>query len=73
MDNEQIICYCSNVSKAQIIDAIRGGARTLQDIREMTSACTIGNCKVMSPKKRCCSPDIMAILDEFIPRPSAGC
>lgn len=66
MENDEIICYCSNVTKAQIIDAIRNGAKTLQDIQEMTSACTVGKCKEMSPKKRCCSPEIIAILKEYL-------
>ena len=36
MKNEEIICYCSNVTKAQIIKAMEQGARTLNDIRKMT-------------------------------------
>jgi len=66
MDNQQIICYCSNVTKNQIIEAIKNGAKTLSDIRKMTSACTVGNCKEMNPKKRCCSSDIMAILNDYV-------
>ena len=46
--------------------AIKNGAKTLSDIRRMTSACTVGNCKVMNPKKKCCSSDIMAILNEYL-------
>lgn len=36
MKNEEIICYCSNVTKGQIIKAMEQGARTLNDIRKMT-------------------------------------
>lgn len=64
MDNDQIICYCSHVTKGQIIEAVQNGARTLDDIRQATSACTLSNCKTMNPKKRCCSFDIKAILNE---------
>ena len=60
--SEEIICYCSNVTKNDIIKAIKEGAETLEDIRERTSACTIGNCKELSPKKRCCSPDIINLI-----------
>ncbi|MGO1470206.1 MAG: (2Fe-2S)-binding protein [Tissierella sp.] len=45
-----IICYCSNVSEEEIIDAINNGARNLPDIKRMTGACTIGNCKEFHPK-----------------------
>lgn len=65
MNNTDIICFCSNVTKGQIIEAIQNGAETLDDIRRMTNACTVGNCKELSPRKRCCSPDILAILNEY--------
>lgn len=68
MKNNEIICYCSNVSKEQIVSAIQNGAKNIDDIRHMTSACTVGNCKTISPKKRCCSPDIMKILQEYLPQ-----
>lgn len=35
-----IVCYCSNVSKEKILEAIASGAKSLQDIRNMTGACT---------------------------------
>ena len=50
MKNEEIICYCSNVTKDQIIKAMEQGARTLNDIRKMTGACTLHRCKEISPK-----------------------
>lgn len=49
MDNQEIVCYCSNVTKGQIVDAIKDGAKTLNDIKEMTGACTIGRCKELNP------------------------
>ena len=51
MKNEEIICYCSNVTKDQIIKAMEQGARTLNDIRKMTGACTLHRCKELSPKR----------------------
>lgn len=61
---DEIICYCSGVTRRQILEAIEKGAETLRDIQEMTNACTIGNCKEKSPKKRCCLGDIIRILNE---------
>jgi len=60
MDN--IICYCSNVSKDEILRAIINGAKTLDDIRIATKACTIGRCKEFSPHKKCCSSEILGLL-----------
>ena len=65
MDGGQIICYCSNVTKGEIVRAIQNGAKTLEDIRAATKACTVGRCKELSPRGRCCSPDILRILADF--------
>ena len=62
MENE-IICYCSQVTKQEILNSIKNGAKTLQDIRDMTNACTIGNCIELNPNKMCCSGDIIKLLE----------
>ena len=46
------VCWCSRVSKGVILGAKRNGARTLDDIRQMTGASTIGRCKEISPRGR---------------------
>lgn len=51
MEKQEIVCYCSNVTKKQILNALDQGAKTLNDIRRMTGACTKGNCKELSPRK----------------------
>ena len=63
MENE-IICYCSNVSRKRILEAMPNGVKSLQDIRDMTGACTLGKCKELSPTKKCCSASIIKILNE---------
>ena len=50
MENCDIICYCDNVTKGQIIAAMDTGAKTLKDIKQMTGACTTCNCSQMHPK-----------------------
>ena len=45
MDNREVICYCAGVTKAQILEALDNGARNLDDIKQITWACTIGRCK----------------------------
>lgn len=60
-----IICYCSNVSEEEIIDAINNGARNLPDIKRMTGACTIGNCKEFHPKGTWCAKDILKLLEKY--------
>jgi len=65
MDSMKVICYCSNVTEGEIVQAISRGARSLNDIRELTGACTLAKCKEMSPRGTCCSPLIMEILDKY--------
>lgn len=68
MDSENIICYCSNITKQQIVTALENGAKTLEDIRRMTGACTLGKCKELSPTQKCCSPRILEIIEAYMAR-----
>lgn len=63
MENE-IICYCSNITKDEIVTAIKNGNDTLDGIRKSTGACTIGKCTVLSPHRKCCSGKIIEIINE---------
>lgn len=49
MDSQEVVCYCAGVTKSQILEALDNGARNLDDIKQMTGACTIGRCKELSP------------------------
>jgi bacterioferritin-associated ferredoxin len=60
---EEIICYCKGVSRKRIEEAVLNGAKSLADIRKATGACTGNQCKELNPKGRCCSGDILKILD----------
>lgn len=64
--DDEIVCWCSEVSKGAILEARRKGARSMDDIRRMTGACTLGHCKELSPRGRCCSKEIMLLLEAEI-------
>ena len=51
MASDEMICYCSNVTRGQIINALENGARNLNDVKRMTGACTLRDCKTLSPRK----------------------
>lgn len=59
---EKIICYCKNVTEAEIKSAILQGAKSLKDIQQTTSACTGNSCADLNPKGICCSDDINELL-----------
>ncbi len=65
MKNEEMVCYCSKVTKAKILDALDNGAKSLNDVRKMTGACTLGKCKELSPIGKCCSPEIIDIIEQY--------
>ena len=46
----ETVCYCSKVTKADILRAKANGALTLTEIKGATGACTQGRCKEASPR-----------------------
>lgn len=62
----EIVCWCSKVSKQTILRAVIDGAGTLEDVSRMTGACTQGDCRRLSPRHRCCSIEIIRLLDAAI-------
>ena len=63
--DDELVCWCAGVSAGGIRDAVKNGARTLEDIREATGACSKGDCKNTNPRGRCCSVEIARFLPQF--------
>ena len=56
MDPNETVCFCNDVTRGMIKDAIAAGAKTLEDVQEATGAGTAcGGCL----------DDIQAIIDEL--------
>ncbi len=53
------ICFCLNVKKNTIVEAIENGAETVNDIRQATRAC----CGCQS-----CYADLEILLDKHAPK-----
>ncbi|EKD83864.1 MAG: BFD domain protein (2Fe-2S)-binding protein [uncultured bacterium] len=62
---EEIVCYCLGVSKGRIIEAIRSGCRSLKAIKDFTKACTGNECETKNPGRKCCSQDILELIDLY--------
>lgn len=54
-----IICKCNNISRDELIDAIKGGANTLEAVKKATGAC-IGACN----GKRC-ENDVLKLIKQY--------
>ncbi len=61
-DSDEIVCWCIQVDKETIVNAIRAGATTVDQIREMTDARTGNQCKIANPSEKSCASDIMELM-----------
>ncbi len=60
-DNE-MVCFCNGVTKAEIVAAIKAGADDAKSVHHTTNAGFGGNCMELNPRKRCCHSDINALI-----------
>lgn len=44
------VCWCAGVSKGEILRCINEGADTLEAVRRLTRACTMGQCLEKNPR-----------------------
>jgi len=63
LQDSELICYCKEVNKGDIIKAIKIGGTTLEEIKVQTTACTGKSCKTKNPQKRCCSIEINKLIN----------
>ena len=62
MNNKDLICYCIEIDKKTIVDAIKNGNISLEMIKNTTKACTGNQCKEKNPSGQCCSKDIKELI-----------
>jgi NAD(P)H-nitrite reductase large subunit len=62
LDDDDLICFCINVDKKTIVQAVKDGADSLKKVREATAACTGDDCKNVNPTKKCCSAQINKLI-----------
>lgn len=56
MDKDKVICRCFKVTAGDIIDAVDNGAKTFEEVQEVTSCATgCGSCE----------DDVIELLDEL--------
>lgn len=56
MDMNKIVCSCMSITNGDIKAAVEGGATTLEEVKEVTSAGTVCGA---------CEDDIQHLVDEF--------
>ena len=60
---DELVCYCREVPKAAIVNAVARGARSVEQVAAVTTACTGRWCKEVNPRQRCCSAEIEALVE----------
>jgi NAD(P)H-nitrite reductase large subunit len=70
--DDALVCHCDGVTKAKVLRAIKSGARSLQEVEEMTGACRTKRCIHLSPRKRCCAAEIKALLRQAAAERAGG-
>lgn len=53
--NSAPICYCSDLTRGEIKDAVKNGCRTIDEVRGYTGKNITGNCDRMNPTGKCCN------------------
>jgi len=57
------LCYCKQVTEEDVIKAINNGAKTLDEVMEVTHIGGGGFCKFTNPYGRCCSRNYMPFIE----------
>lgn len=60
--DDEIICWCANVSKGMVCDAIADGVDTLDKLHEQLGILRGTQCAEKSPRGRCCCQEVVALL-----------
>jgi bacterioferritin-associated ferredoxin len=58
------LCYCKQVTEEDVIEAIKKGARTFEEVRAATGIGGGGQCRITNPAGRCCSRNYKPFIDK---------
>jgi bacterioferritin-associated ferredoxin len=56
------ICYCSKLTRGEIIQAVKNGCKTIDDVQKYTGKNTTGKCKLENPLGKCCRNVFISII-----------
>jgi len=57
------LCYCKQVTEEDVLEAIRKGAKTFEEVRVATGIGGGGHCEITNPAGRCCSRNYRPFID----------
>ena len=51
---DAVICYCSDLTRGEMKNAVKNGCRTIGDVRKYTNKNITGQCAEKNPSGTCC-------------------
>lgn len=57
MNLDKVVCHCMGITNGMIKDAVKAGAKTLEDVQEQTGASTVCGA---------CLEDVQRLVDFFV-------
>lgn len=58
------ICYCSNLTEEEILNAVKNGCQTIDDVQKYTNKNITGKCQTENPLGKCCRNVFLKTIDD---------
>jgi bacterioferritin-associated ferredoxin len=71
-DSPRPLCYCKQVTEEDVITAIENGAKTLDEVKQVTRIGGGGQCKITNPAGRCCSRNYKPFIENELRKRGLG-
>ncbi|MCW0484838.1 (2Fe-2S)-binding protein [Gaoshiqia sediminis] len=66
------ICYCSNLTRGEIKNAVKNGSKTIDDVQVFTGKNMTGNCKIKNPVGQCCRNAFLYEIEQALGQKPSG-
>ena len=61
-----LICYCSELTRGEIKNAVKKGYQTIADVRKYTGKNLTGQCAEKNPSGKCCGSEFLMEIKKAI-------
>jgi bacterioferritin-associated ferredoxin len=58
------VCYCSDLSRGEIINAVQNGCKSIREVRNFTKKKVTGHCQKRNPLGKCCKQVVLKTIKD---------
>lgn len=58
------VCYCSKITRGEIVNAVENGCSTIADVQRYTEKNVTGNCLKENPMSKCCGDVFLYVINK---------